>query len=452
MFPLNNKLKAFLPVIIFALVAITLTSVLILITNKNDNNVSKDNKDNKKEKRELVKEKDKYGLSSLTEKFAVRNLKIEYCEDYEVKSISGLKNKEIEKKINQKITGCKYFMDDIIGDTISFIEYNDNYDIISGLSIRLDTGDEYDFEDIFLAEINIEQIISQAANYYFSCKYNIDGACRFMDDGDDEKNNKIPANFDMDEEIFRLINTYRDEGVEYFSVSHKFINFKIGKDDLFLPMESVWEKLAIYKRFLTKDNIFVEESNVTNYVLSIYQGNKYNGFVLDNLFLNEYKNEDDEIPDKVVSAITKQNDAIKDKIIEKAKSDKNNMYFISIVFYSYESDDNFFGNDSEITVYKMNKKDYERLGGEKFIADEQRDDKMVAGFYFAEDVATMVNIDDLILSNFKAVNKDGKISNSHCYLDNSWYKKGEIVEIWSSKHGGYHNFLVDDDCNLIAQD
>lgn len=449
MFQLNNKKNVILIIAIFAVIAIIITTVLIIINKKSSSN----DDDNKVGNKEIIKEKEKYGITSLTEKYVVYNLEYKYCDEdeREIKSISGLKNKEAEKKINQQISGCKYTSGMIIGNTMSFVEYNDNWDVISYLSLRLDTGEKYDFEDIFLAETSIEQLISQAVNYYYSCKYRDNGSIcfRLYDwDYDEDKQPKKPADFDLEEEIFRIINIYRSEGVKQFYMGPNMIEVQIGDMELFLPTESVWQDLAIYKRFLTKESIFEQKSDLTNYVLSAYRGNKYNGFILDNLFLEVNGYENDEVSKPVHTTLMKQNEIIKNKIIEMAKNDKKNIYFLLIDEMSYFVDEEGYGNYSQINVYKINKKDYESLGGEEYLATEQRTNVMGYGFAFYDDYAKIVNIDDLIIANFKVMDKNSKVLNNYCHIEEDYYKIGDIVEVWNNKNNKYGDHLVEADCQL----
>lgn len=445
MFQLNNNKKTVIFIIIFAVVAILTTSILILIKNPKFDNIN-----NKEAK---LKEKDKYGISSLTEKYIVNELEFERCDDEDnyIKSIRGLKDKEVEKKINKKISGCKYYASEIIGNAITFFNYDDRYENVETLNIRLDTGEEYTFEEIFLAETNIDQIISQGVNFYFSCKYSNYG-CHYLYDFYLDDEIKKPTDFDLDEEIYKYLNIYHEEGIKVFSIDSSILTFRIGDLEFFLPFESIWKELAIYKRFVTKESIFEKESTLLNYVLSYYRGNKYNGFILDNLFLEEYYYDNEEIPQKTMNLLAKQTETVKNKVIEIAKKDVNNMYFLLVGTVAYkETDENIYGNYSQVEVYKINKKDYERLGGEEYLAKEQRRLRMGDTFQFYDDYMIKVDIDDLIRDNFKVMDKNGNVLKNYCYIEYCWEKVGAIVSIWNNDYLEERNYLVEENCKLTLQ-
>lgn len=451
MFQLKGNFKIIIPIIIFAIIAILTTIILIFISNKN----SKKNIDNKSnDNNTIIKEKDIYGISSLTERYPVYELDLEYCENKNIKKISGLKNKEVENRINSKIAGCKYVAGQLIGNTISFIEYGNDYKVNSILNIRLDNGEKFNFEDIFLAETNIEEIISQAVNYYYSCKYKMNNSycVGFYDNysEDEEEQIKLPENFDIEDEIYKIINIYRDEGVEKFYVSHKMIEFYIGDLELLLPTESVWKEIAIYKRFLTTENIFLKDSKLNNYVLSSYRGNENNKFLSDNLFFEEHHQWGEKITSKIMNEFKKQNDEIKKEIQIISKNNPNNMYFFLIDLYADEHEGEYF-NYGRIFLYKINKKDYNALGGEEFLALEQRMSIIEPGFLFNSNNVTKVDINDIIASNIKVLDKNGKIVDNYCYIDGFWEEKGKIIETWNKNSSKYNYYFIEDNCQLTLQ-
>lgn len=449
MFQLSSRNKVFFPIVIFAIVAI-LTTVILIIVTKNNN----DNNDNKNDNKEVIREKSKYGLSSLTEKYVVNELEYESCSEEEggIKSIIGLKDKAVQKKLSQLFVNCKYYSGPIIGNTVSIVEYDDDWNTISQMNLRLDTGEEYEFEEIFLAETNMDQMISLAVNYYYACKYAENGShCAYLYDyeKDYDEQTKKPANFDLEEEIFRTINIYHDEGVKNFYVGTNLIEFQIGDLEMFLPTKKVWEELAIYKRFLTKESLFEKESTLTHYVLSWYRGDKYNGFLLDNLFVEEYNEYVHEgTPSIVKTAILKQNQVVKEKIIEMAKTDKNNVYFLILDGNIYLEDEEDYGNESNIILFKINKKDYERLGGEEYLAAEQRLDRMDSTFYFNDDYAREVDISNLISANFRVLDKNAKVLDNYCKIGSFWEKIGTNIEVWDDKTDKYRDYFLEEGCKL----
>lgn len=223
----NKKDKTFLLVLIYLIMAILITTFAIIFHQKNGIGIieyfSKENSlknyENNNKVIEETSEKEEIDFNdikrvNLSDTFKCNNLDIKYetyeygDEFYEITGysyrkisinyfqISGLKDKEIENKINklieEKITNLLP-PEEVKSDEISriiinlwdygnysnllssyinkYIEYTDgtSKDIQYGMNINLITGEEIAFEDLFTPDASIKNIITQSA-YNSICK------------------------------------------------------------------------------------------------------------------------------------------------------------------------------------------------------------------------------------------------------------------------------------------
>ena len=279
MFHLDKKDWIF--ILIFAIISIVVTVFLIA------NNSSKKT-DNLKNKDKTIKiEADNLGIKSKEEKYDMNSIYIEKIYDkwdkqvgkddeYNVNllyfKIDGLSDKEIQNKINDKISQKVYeIYNEAKSKGINKVSVNysimanfsnvisiDIYGIIdkedreSSLNIDLATGEEIPFEALFTNTTSIKNILSQSIYTSLLESYTTpedeDG------DGIDYSNTQ--------EKIFEMMYRYLNNQAK---LSYTFTpqNIYLIMDDLHIniPMIKYYENIAIYNRYKTAKSIFTGKYN-----------------------------------------------------------------------------------------------------------------------------------------------------------------------------------------------
>lgn len=317
------KMKVWMILLIYLVIAISVTCVLVVF-NKSKSKVTDLGVEipvlqNEKEYKNIKK-------ITLKDKYAPNNIKVETIKedfgdvvseydynadgiideiDYRVSieyiQISGLKDKKVESKINKTIKGridelkAEYLQEDKYPGNINIYAYSNSAGFGNTLSVtisataykditrgyvyywesecldyvneaynfRLDTGDEFTFEDIFTDDADIYHILSQAIyeNLASSFKY-----VEPSEDGD--------YNWDMDMDtidygqievdLIREINRFkRNKDNLVFSISNRHISISYPTDDpndytasFTIDMYDYVDYIAIYTRFLTDESLF----------------------------------------------------------------------------------------------------------------------------------------------------------------------------------------------------
>lgn len=318
------KIKVWVLLLIYLLIAIAVTSVLVII-NKTKNNgdvigIDTSIIETKKEDRKDVKR------ITLKDKYAANNLEIEIINeeigevvseyDYdsdgiideidkrvsiEYVQISGLKNKTIEdnvnKKIKDKVNELKYeYLQEekypgkvniyvttysagfanTLSISVSATAYEDVTDenkyywqaecisyITDAFNFRLDTGEEFSFEDIFTDDADIYHIISQAIYE------NLASSFKYVEESEDGERiwDMNMDNLDygqIEVDLVREVNRFkRNKDDLIFNVYYRYINVYYPTDNpddytsmLTIDMYDYVEYIALYTRFLTEESIF----------------------------------------------------------------------------------------------------------------------------------------------------------------------------------------------------
>lgn len=296
---INNEKKKMSPekaVVIFLIIFLGL-SVLVtagFIYYKNEieyigtnNNVNKNT--------EIVKEN--YGLVSLNETYDVNDIRDstiieEYGSNYNegmgskititYSQISGLKDLNIQTKINEKIKRetealyeYSFLNDENIEDVIIQCHVMANFsNVISvhlsrgisytngqeynyvdkGLNYNLATGEEIPFEKMFTADANIKAILSQVAYEAVSYEYITNFEELYVDlDTVDYSN--------IEDKVFKILRNYTNSGIQEFYFDNS--NIYIVDEDIYsfltIKMEDFYNQIAIYNRYKAYNNLYSGE-------------------------------------------------------------------------------------------------------------------------------------------------------------------------------------------------
>lgn len=426
----SKKLIIFL--IIFTIIAILITALLISHKNKEK---SQDILDMPQEENEIVVENDKtelvdeshLAIKSITELYSENSITIEekeikygkvkdengeevYKVNITYPQISGLKNKTVQDKINKEIkekvlsyydenilndekirgfdiwTQCKGNFSDILSISIDVrYEYNEKdkegeykYEYISkSLNYRLDTGEQILFRDIFLNTTNIEMIVQK--NLYMSLlekiKYETEEA---------EKDEEFVIDYEnadyseFENEMVNYMRQYREKGISFFYFDNDYLYFGIGDLDIEIDLEEIMQEIAIYRRFLSKENLY-EDLNIGRknlFVFSNMFSNYYKaGHYLDNLYIDvSYYNYDEEDYNEEESQ-KEENEMLDFFLKEYINIAKNNPKTVYIVQGYIEVDTIKLKSVSKSLSYTTMSKEYYEREGKEFLASKQRREK-----------------------------------------------------------------------------
>ena len=197
-------------------------------------------------------------------------IEISYCQ------ISGLKNKEIENKINKELEEVALNcykekvkdMNEVINvlvnmtnvanfaNTLSFeISYiskiNDEgdsfYKGIKGLNYDLTTGEQIQIDKVFTSDVPIEDILrvsSYNSLVRTKAENNLAGELVVNNYGD------------IEDEIFNFMYLYKIGKITEFTFSPKYINIYYGENIINIEMSKYMDYIAIYNRYLTNESIY----------------------------------------------------------------------------------------------------------------------------------------------------------------------------------------------------
>lgn len=257
------------------------------------------------ERRRAIEADKKYAISSLTEIYNYRGVKLEHFIDeqktddyggvYTTKScyrVVGLKDKVIEEKINGEIRAAydravvaydqstekwrrvECYIDANFGGLLSTTIYF-NYSESTKLVWRLDTGESPKFNDLFLKGANIPVIIENAAYQWWTHELKMSwcgGGMGGYAVGEGEEQNLWTQKFNGKNEnvgeclayavsqldaaeVDRAIYSYKSDPDLEFFVDSSSLEFEINGQNVRLRLESIWDQIALYKRFENSDLI-----------------------------------------------------------------------------------------------------------------------------------------------------------------------------------------------------
>ena len=241
-----------------------------------------------------------YGIKSLSNKYFLNNLnlevikeergeiiKSEWSEDYKFTcryvKVNGLKNKQVENKINnwilekvEEYTDEEEINDSKIKNIIIYCDVNANYSNIFSLSIsksisykengkyendsvsaafRLDTGEILKFEDIFTDDASIKNIIAQSyyeqASWQYVYGQNSEGMVI-----DEFNMEKIDYAY-LENETLEVVKSYEKnkDNVEFY-LSYDGVVLYIEDMAISVEFEDFYKYIAIYNKYLSNESLY----------------------------------------------------------------------------------------------------------------------------------------------------------------------------------------------------
>ena len=341
----KKKLKPFTKIVIFlcvfAFVCVGVTTCLIYIHNKNMKQEEPFVETKQEEKETYKIEDDGFGIKSLTERYVGNALNTETVEDgignrkpshkYDTNTnkisinyfvIDGLKNEEIENKINKEIKDKVYSMftqeelnnSDVdwiniyayinanygnvlsidINKSINYFstenEYNTNNYKREFLNFDLTTGNQITFRDLFTNKTSLKNVLIPAINKMLRSKH--------MDEG--RTNEGMTVDFkkidlsNLEEETYVVLNKIMNniDNIK-FGFDCRNINIMLDDEYLTIDMSTVYKNIAIYKRYLTTESIFdgkydnlAKEAFVFTMIYNFDDGNLKKYYLNENIYDN----------------------------------------------------------------------------------------------------------------------------------------------------------------------
>ena len=318
-------------VTIFSIICFTITTLLIWYQNID---IAEKNEENMQLK--VTDEKDVPGID-LKGTYNQNDLKVEEKsitkEKVEIRylQISGLKNKEVENKINKEIlqVALNCYKDEIknlnevinisvsmweaanFANTISFelnytakIDDNDDgfYQGYQGLNFDLNTGEKITIEKLFTSDVPIENVLRRAV-YYGLIKNRTE---------DNLAGDLIVSDYgDIEDEVAEIINLYKKGKIIQFSYTPICINLYYNEDEIItIDMKDFAAYIAIYNRYLSEESIF-EQDNIG--IKNIYTlSRRYNNIY----YYTNYQNEDNYFIDISIDFQSVDSDTFAKKVIQ----------------------------------------------------------------------------------------------------------------------------------------
>lgn len=276
---------------------------------------------------------------SLSDTFKINNLEIkeeieEYGEDIgdnrkkvtiNYIQISGLKNKTTEDKINRKIKeDCENFVlpeemnnDEIqeitifawnvgnFSNTLSTILSKNIYYkdqsldkcFFDAINLKLDTGEEISFEDLFTPDVSFKNVITQAAYNSMSKKINqehFNQEEEILGEYGEDYEIKEPDYAEVENLVFKIVKEFEKnkERKFYFTKSSIFLFTSLG--DLEIPMLDIYEYINIFN-LVTPENSLFEAGDLTaeTFVFGedYSKGMEFDGKISNYIYLTVYNYE-----------------------------------------------------------------------------------------------------------------------------------------------------------------
>lgn len=323
----------------------------------------------KKNNLEIEEETNEYGEEIYYENdYTTRKVRISYSQ------ISGLKDKNIENKINKKIeekceslvaseeanndeiesivvsTWVSGSFSNILSINISKYVYYEDMDTDSyydTINLKLDTGEEISFEEMFTPDVSFKNIITQSA--YNSMSKKIKQEYEFSDNFEEEN-----IDYSQVENLtYKILNEFEksDDKKFYFSPFSIFLITSFG--DIEIPMVDFYEYINIFNLAVSEEPLF-EPGDVSSeaYVFGedYSAGMEFDGKISDYIYLTVYnydkfsyetfeQEKETEIPESL--KIYEENlDKIKNclKNYEKSlNSNKGAFYNINLCYHNEEN-------------------------------------------------------------------------------------------------------------------
>ncbi|MCL2654538.1 MAG: hypothetical protein FWD65_02400 [Coriobacteriia bacterium] len=196
--------------------------------------------------------------------------------------ITGLRNKTVEANINQTIRDAalklgkdqknengavpeevEFGIVANYGDVISCCgtdwDYGDfTYSKDQVLNLRLDTGDQIKFSDLFIAGTNLNQIIADCYGSTLTSKRSIGNFDAAGKQIDSESENILEPLSDDDEDLLKVIQAFKADPDIPFTFDRSSIYTTVAGGNIEIPMLDYYQSIAIYKRFKSRVSLYTK--------------------------------------------------------------------------------------------------------------------------------------------------------------------------------------------------
>lgn len=334
------------------------------VENNAVDNTVLDDKEPEKETSNVKKEvAECEGIKALDETYKINDLKITDKEIEIGKStngytskviinyieIEGLKDKELQQKINKRIEDkvmSMYTEDEIADEKIDRIYISATADanfanVLSinvdkdvwyfdtdehgweeeGINVNLINGEDITFEELFMKGAPIKTILSQAAYEALIKEVPWDEDEMFVSDISKKDYSYI------EDEVFSVMNYYNTQEKIQFNFSCKYLTVYINGHAITINMADYYDQIAIYNRYKNAEDIYDGKyKNTQEVLLFTYEDELsfyyYHSFekISDNLFVNIKIGKPDE---QYVDVFSNELEKFKNDIIQKIEEYKN---------------------------------------------------------------------------------------------------------------------------------
>jgi len=401
---LNKQIKiVFIVLVIFTLVSVGITYTLI---KNSTSNVYKKNTNSQ----EINVEKgiDLYGTYNENDLLINDLLETFSGEEIKIPQIEGLKNKQIEEKINQDIySRCLNYIEKNATKFVDFSQMYTFYDVMSNfsniisinyymnvnahlhLNYNLLTGERLKLEDIFVKDADILEIVRDAyrerlSNYRYSFEFIDYDSIAIFDEN----------------ELYKIVKGYMNASEKDFMLSPSEIYFYSNDSGTSVKLIDIADKISIYTKYLTNESIYESNDIGRKNIFTLVETN-YDlfdiidyGYLEDNFWYDVTVNKmyfpDGQVPNEKMEkfnayAKTLTNEAYEkvNEYREKAKDNADKFYILictpNVSMYNdgkYESGEWFY-TYSNMAISNLNTKVYE-MPIEMYISEYK--DKIIEGY------------------------------------------------------------------------
>ncbi len=355
----------------------------------------------------------------LNEKYAFNNIEITewksklrendivdgYSSEMTYVEISGLKDKNVQNKINNKIKEkVRSFVsqEEILDNNIVNVNINsyvygnfsnilsisiskyitkfkenpvdeyDDYeyeDEIESLNFRLDTGDEIEFKDVFTKDASIKRILSQCAYRDLAFDY---GMYHVWDNMDEDTSVPSMDNVDyshVERLVYNLVNEFNNGKSFPFFIQPNEVYFIYDKNYITINLADYSDYIGVYE-IVPNDSDLYEKGNLEKkdyvfgypYISSFVYNDKVNSntyLIINSPYNKKYSEEEYNSYSKTVYEYL---DELKKYIEENSKKDdKAKIYIISSIYLDEENQLTFYGEKMVIDSEELDDKDIENV-------------------------------------------------------------------------------------------
>lgn len=203
--------------------------------------------------------------------------------------ISGLKNAEVQNHINKRLSeiAVKYSNYDIFYENntlnafnlVSFYIYahKNKEEVRSGITFDLNTGNELKFQDVFIKNVNIKPLLSNAI---YTRLVTLRGDYTYWRVEDRVEDRASKQKFDYDGEVLKILKKVDFNATDNFFVSPSSISFIVGDDYFNVEAERDIKYFGYYDAYASSEPLFNNDDGLKNIPLT----NTYSNSLSYNVF------------------------------------------------------------------------------------------------------------------------------------------------------------------------